>query len=240
MQYFYHNMIRKYIVSFTHLFSDVKVQRKDNENVLLEEIKVPIVYATKRKMYYELKQRPTDAPLAIVNTYLPRMGFFISGMQYDPTRKINNTVDFEFDETNRLIYTGVPYNFTFDLSVLTKNQDDLFQIIEQIVPMFTPDRTLTIKELVGIDRDVSINLDTVNFTNLFEYGEDEERTVGVDFSFTLKGQLYPKIQTDSDVLIKLITMQYTLEDINNNPSVTVSISQESPTYSIIKTITEDW
>ncbi|MDX9695053.1 MAG: tail sheath stabilizer and completion protein [Bacteroidales bacterium] len=239
MQYFYHNMIRRYIVAFSHLFSDVKVQRKDETGTLLEEVKVPVIYATKNKMYYELKQHPQDAPLALVNTYLPRMGFFISGMQYDSTRKINNTIDYEIDSSNRLIYTGVPYNFNFDLSILTKTQDDLFQIIEQVCPMFTPDRTITIKELIGIDRDVSINLDTTNFTSIFEYGEDEQRTIGIDFSFTLKGHLYPKIQTDSDVLIKLITMQYTLDDINNDVSVTVSLSQESPTYSIIKTITEN-
>lgn len=240
MQYFYHNMIRKYIISFAHLFSDVKVQRKNDSDVLLEEIKVPIIYATKRKMYYELKQHPQDAPLALVNTYLPRMGFFISGMQYDPTRKYNNTVDFEFTNGEKLNYSGVPYNFNFELSILTKNQDDLYQIIEQVCPLFTPDRTIIIKELTGIDRDVSVNLDSVNFSSIYEYGEDEERTVSVDMTFTLKGQLYPKIQTESDALIELITMNYTFDDVDNDPSVIVTVSQESPTYSIIKTITENW
>ena len=240
MQHFYHNMVRKYVISFAHLFSDIKVQRKDSDDVLLEEIKVPIVYATKAKMYYEIKQNTIEAPLAIVNTYLPRMGFFISGMQYDGMRKFNNTIEHKFDDGSRLSYTGVPYDFTFELSVLTKTQDDLYQLIEQILVMFTPDRSITIKELTGIDRDVSVNLDSVNFASIYEYGEDEQRTVGVDLTFTLKGHLYPRIQTESETLIELVTMQYTLENIANDVSVTVSVSQETPTSEIIKNITENW
>jgi len=240
MQHFYHNMVRKYVIGFAHLFSDVNVQRKDNSDVLLEEVKVPVIYATKAKMFYELKQHPQEAPLALVNTYLPRMGFFISGMTYDGTRKLNNAVNYKFDDGSYLAYMGTPYNFTFDLSILTKNQDDLYQILEQICVMFTPDYTLTVKELTGLDRDVSVNLDTVSFSSIYEYGEDEQRTVSADLSFTLKGALYPRIQSDDGNVIKLITTQYTLENINNDISVTVSLSQETPENDIIKTITEDW
>lgn len=235
MQYFYHNMVRKYVVAFAHMFSDVKVQRRETNGTLLEEVKVPIIYATKKKMYYEIKQHPQDAPLAIVNTYLPRMGFFISGMQYDSMRKFNNTIEFKFEDGSRLGYPGVPYNFTFELSVLTKNQDDMYQILEQICVLFTPDRTVTIKELNGIERDVSINLDAVNMSSIYEYGEDEERTVSVDLTFTLKGQFYPRIQTESDKLIHEVITQYSLNEDLDPISMTVSVSQDTFDSDVIKT-----
>ena len=234
MQHFYHNMVRKYVISFAHLFSDIKVQRTDNQNVLLEEIKVPIIYATKAKMFYELKQHPMDAPLAIVNTYLPRMGFYISGIQYDGTRKLNNMIEFTLADGNRLNYLGVPYNFTFELSILTKNQDDLYQILEQICVQFTPDKTITIKELNGIDRDVSVNLDTVNLSSIYEYGEDEQRTVSVDLSFTLKGQFYPRIQTEAETLIHKVITQYTIPNEFGPISPTVTVQQDTPQSEIIK------
>jgi len=233
MQYFYHNMVRKYVVAFAHLFSDIKVQRNAN-NVLLEEVKVPIVYATKGKMYYELKQHPMDKELAIVNNYLPRMGFYISGMQYDNTRKLNNMIDIKLDNGERLSYLGVPYNFTFELSILTKNQDDLYQIIEQICVQFTPDKTVTIKELNGLERDVSVNLDSVNLSSIYEYGEEEQRTVSVDMTFTVKGHFYPRLQSEPETLIHKVITQYRLQSNENLISPTVTIQQETPESEIMR------
>lgn len=239
MDYFYHNMTRKYTIAFANLFSKVKVQH-DNGTEDPMVIDVPILYATKSKMFYEIKQKTTEAPKAIVSNYLPRMGFVISNMQYDGTRKFNNMIPIKISDTESLTFTGVPYNYTFDLSILTKKQDDLFQILEQICVMFTPDTTITIKELTGIERDVSLNLDTTSFTSIFEYGEDENRTVSCDLSFTLKGFLYPRLKVeDGGAVIHKIINNLGLYPENVIGTI-VEQSQETIDSEIITQITDNW
>ncbi len=241
MEHFYHNMVRKYVIAFSNLFSNVMVIHYNDENEN-KEITVPIIYATKSKMYYEIREKTTERNAAIVNTYVPRMGFFISGMQYDPTRKLNNTLNIKLNDNEYLNYPGVPYNFTIDLSVLTKKQDDLFQILEQIAVMFTPDKTITIKEIINVDRDVSLNLDNISLSSLYEYSEDENRIISADLTFTLKGYLYPKINMiddgNVDNIIKTVINNYGIE--MGNIGTIVNQTQETPQSEIIKTITNYW
>lgn len=239
MQYFYNNMTRKYVISFAHIFSDIHVQRYDEDmTTLLSDSKVPIVYATKNKMFYEIKQLPDTGESAIVSTYLPRMGFNISAIAYDSTRKLNNAMRINLGNEQELSYPGVPYNFTIDLSILTKTQDDLFQIIEQIAANFNPDYSITIKEIDEvIHRDVSLNLDSVSFTSNFEYEDTGNRTLSADLSFTLKGYIYPKIQDNDGKYVKSFTVGYNFNDPDNDISVTVSHAQATFSGDIIKTIT---
>lgn len=241
MEYFYHNIVRKYVISFANLFSDIKILHESGDETEDKEIIVPIIYATKSKMYYEIRELTTERNKAIINTYLPRMGFFVSGMAYDSTRKLNNAHNIRLDNGEYLLCPGVPYNFTIELSVLTKKQDDLFQIIEQIGVQFTPDKTITIKEISGIDRDVSLNLDGINFSSIYEYSEEENRTISVDFTFTLKGYLYPKIKvydTEGNI-IKTIINNYGI-NIGEGIGTEVKQHQETPQSEIIKTITNFW
>lgn len=215
MAHFYHNMIRKYVISFAHLFSDIHVVHDDKDETTTDkDIVVPIIYATKSKMFYEIRESTTGRNKAIVNIYVPRMGFNITAIQYDGTRKLNNSVDFKISETERLSYLGVPYNINFELSILAKKQDDLFQILEQIAVMFTPDKTITIKEITGIDRDVSLNLDTMNLSSIYEYTEDESRVISADLTFTLKGHFYPRIDVEENEneILKIINNYHVYPD----------------------------
>lgn len=244
MEHFYHHMVRKYVVSFAHLFSDINVLHDDDdEETTPKEINVPIIYATKSKMFYEIRKKTTERDKAIINTYVPRMGFFISGMQYDATRKLNNTITIKLDDGEELVYPGVPYNFNIELAMLAKKQDDLFQMLEQIGIMFTPDRTITVKEINGIDRDVSLNLDTIGLSSIYEYSEDESRTISADLTFTLKGHLYPRINTldfgEDGNLIHTVINNYGI-DVNGGIGTTVEQSQETPDSEIIKNITNNW
>lgn len=244
MTHFYNQMFRKYVIAFAHLFSDIHVLRYAEDNItLLSDAKVPIVYATKNKMFYEIKQLPDTDDRAIVSTYLPRMGFYISNAQFDSTRKLSNSMQIDLGGDGILSYSGVPYNLTFDLSILAKTQDDLFQIIEQIASNFTPDTTITIKEIASvIYRDVSLNLDSVAFTSNFEYDDIGNRTLSADLSFTLKGYIYPRIKDDDGKIINTVTAQYKVTNLPyDEANYTTTISQYQATLSsdIIKTITNN-
>jgi hypothetical protein len=195
-------------------------------------------------MYYEI--RSLDASKAIISQYLPRMGFNISSMVYDGTRKLNNSISYDTEQGN-LSFTGVPYDFTFDLSILCKNQDDLYQILEQIAVLFTPDKSVTVKEIpeIGLERDISITLDSISFSSVYEFEDAGNRTVGADLSFTLKGHLYPAVKDVDTNIIETIFVNYkaikgntpTNEEKTTDYGIKVRLEQVE--NEIIKTLTED-
>ena len=86
-----------------------------------------------------------------VSLTAPRIGFELSSISYDAGRKLNslNTLTYTTPEQQRLarLYVGVPYTLTFNLDILTKLQQDGLQIVEQILPYFTPDLTFRIRPI---------------------------------------------------------------------------------------------
>lgn len=249
MDYFYHNILRQYVIAFAHMFSDIHYKRLDSNGAEISDKVVPITYAGKRKLYTILKTTPDDA---IVSTILPRIGFLFTGMTYDPSRKMNSHYTVELDDGTTMTHKGVPYNITCDLAILTKNQDDMLQIIEQIAPMFIPEKTLTIKEIPDSDvkRDVPINLDSISIGNITEFGDIEERIITSDLSFTIKGNLYPAITPSSGDIYTVLTNLKSVSNIPPETSELITSTQPANmaidhtgdplTLEIIKSITENY
>ena len=166
---FYHETVRKIIVAFGTLFNDIHVVRKNNSGVVTQSMKVPLAYGPKQKFLTRLDQDAgLDSKAAIT---LPRLGFEIQDMTYDPARKLNRVQKFKkvkssSDDTNKIDsqYMPVPYNLNIQLYAMAKNSDDALQIVEQVLPYFQPDYTLTIKDMeaMGIARDIPIVLNSIN------------------------------------------------------------------------------
>jgi hypothetical protein len=233
MPYHYHNITKKYVIAFAHLFSDIHIKRFKDDNTVDRDIKVPIIFAGKDKMFYDIRKLPSSNDAAIVSQHLPRMGFIISSLQYDSTRQRNLNIPVELNANNYMAHAGVPYNFIIDLSVIAKTNDDMYQIIEQIAVMFTPDLTLQINEIpeLEISRDVSINLDSISLANTYEFEDIGQRIISTDFSFTLKGNLYPAVSTDDNTNViynvinnykNIATELPTQEDRDRLPDMTVT------------------
>ena len=86
-QYFYNESIRKTIIAFGSLFNDISITRKDAAGADVQTLKVPLAYGPKQKFIIRLEADPNlDMKVAIT---LPRIGFEISGLDYDPSRKLN-------------------------------------------------------------------------------------------------------------------------------------------------------
>jgi hypothetical protein len=148
---FYHGIIRKTIVAFGRLFSDIYIDRKQGDSVngtTIQRLQIPLAYAPKEKWVVRLEQDPTLENYTY--TSLPRMSFEILGYNYDATRKLNRMQQItcgEGENSLSTVYTPVPYNIDISLYILTKTQEDGLQILEQILPTFTPEYTLTINQL---------------------------------------------------------------------------------------------
>ena len=148
--YFYHEIIRKTIIGFGTLFNDIQIRHEDRNGGTLSETKVPLTYGPKQKFLAKLEQQ-AELSKAVAIT-LPRMSFEMNDMTYDPSRKSSITRTFKAvdsaDNTKaKKVYLPVPYNIGFELNVMTKLNDDALQIVEQILPFFQPDYTVTINAI---------------------------------------------------------------------------------------------
>jgi hypothetical protein len=157
-------------------------------------LQVPLAYAPKEKWIVRIDSDPDLQN----NTYttLPRLSFEITGYNYDAARKANRMnkvrcVDASQD-TMKSLFTPVPYNIDITLYVLTKTQEDGLQIIEQILPTFTPDYTLMINSVpsMNIIQDVPVILNSVAVQDDYEGDFQTRRFVTHTLNFTLKLNLY--------------------------------------------------
>lgn len=192
-RHFYHRTIRKVVVAFGSLFNDIQVQRYVN-NVPKEIIKVPLSYGSKEKYISRLAGDPNLTKSIL--TAVPRISFELTGLSYDLNRKLltlNKNFAGDTNTEYKTQFAPTPYDFNFSLSIYVRNTEDGTQIIEQILPFFTPDFTVTvnINPDMGIKYDLPIILNSVNTVTEYEGDFTSTRLITWDLEFTAKGYIYP-------------------------------------------------
>ena len=204
-QQFYHETIRKIIVAFGTTFNNVQLVRKDNSGNITQSMKVPLAYGPKEKFLVRLRADP-DLSSKVAIT-LPRIGFEIQNLAYDGTRKLSRVQKFKKVNTGNNTRTldtqfmPVPYNLDIVLYVLAKQSDDALQIVEQILPYFQPDYTITVNDMadMGIKRDVPIILNSISYEDNYEGDFDQRRALIYTMNFTCKFYLYGPV-TSSNII----------------------------------------
>jgi hypothetical protein len=196
---YYHGIIRKCIVGFGSLFSDIYIDRKQGDSVTgttIQRLQIPLAYAPKEKWIVRIEQDPSLENH--VYTTLPRMSFEILGYNYDPARKVNRMQQIKCGDGTGVVstmYTPVPYNIDISLYILTKTQEDGLQIIEQILPTFTPEYTLTINAVpdMNVKLDIPIILNSVAVNDEYDGDFQTRRFVTHTLNFQMKVNLFGPI-----------------------------------------------
>lgn len=195
---FYHDLIRKYVVIFGTLFNDISIYRTDEDGDTQQTMKVPLSYGPREKFLARLEEDPDlQRPISI---QLPRIAFELQGISYDANRKLTTTTTYsnrkaslnKQTEYNK-IYVPVPYNLVFRLSVMAKTTADGTKIIEQILPYFTPDWTLSVKLVEEMDNmilDIPVVLDGVQEEDIYESDFTSRRVIVWNLDFTVKGYFF--------------------------------------------------
>ena len=238
-QYFYNQSTRNVVVAFGTLFNTIQLHKKDGSGNIVQSMKVPLAYGPKQKWLSRLTEDPNLSKKVAVT--LPRIGFEISGIAYDPARKLQKTVKVKKVADgidNNQVKSGfmpVPYNINFELYVLSKNSDDALQIVEQILPFFQPDYTVTMKEIPELDiiRDVPIILNSVGYEDDYEGSFTSRRSIIYTLSFTAKYYMYGPVSA-SNVIRRVQVDQYADLPVNapkreQRYSVTPTPSNVAPT-----------
>ena len=212
-QQFYHETMRKMVVAFGTIFNSIHLVRKDNDGNIIQTMKVPLAYGPREKFLTRLETDPDISKQVAVT--LPRIGFEIQNLSYDTARKLNRVQKFkkvkgtDSDQLDTQ-YMPVPYNLDFELYILAKQSDDALQIVEQILPYFQPDYTITVKDMVdmGISRDIPIVLNSIGYEDNYRDDFQARRAIIYTLSFTTKFYLYGPVTSSS--IIKTATVdQYT-------------------------------
>lgn len=214
--YFYHEIIRKTIISFGTLFNDIHIKHLGKDGEVVDDIKVGLSYGPMQKYFAKIREQANLTKGVAIT--LPRMSFEMTSINYDPTRKAGVTQTFKASDGENLkrVYMPVPYNIGFDLSIFSKLNDDALQIIEQILPYFQPSFNLSVNLVssIGETRDIPVTLDNISFQDDYEGDFEKRRALIYTLSFTAKTYLFSAISDTSDGLIrKVIVDQYTNTNI---------------------------
>ena len=195
--YSYNEIFRKTIIAFGTLFNNIEIRRSD------EVMKVPLAYGPKQKFLARLDQNP-DPTNKRVQITLPRISFEISGVSYDATRKVSPTQKIKIKKgttSNYNTFMPVPYNLDFEMAIISKNQDDGLQILEQVLPNFQPHFNLSVKLLSSMQevKDVPVVLNNLDYEDDYEGDFSSRRAIIYTLQFTVKTYLYGPISESKTI-----------------------------------------
>lgn len=263
---FYNSLFRKYVAIFGTLFNNIRIERLDDGGDITQTIKVPIAYGPREKFLARAVDNPTGLPPYAIT--LPRVAFEISSIDYDPNRKLqtlNKTLSKkEVNGVNvyKKVFSPAPYNIGFKLEVLSKTMEDGLKIVEQILPYFTPEWTIS-AHLLGQDfdevTDIPIVLNSVNIED--QYSDDfiARKVLTFTLNFTMKCYFYGPVteskiikltevkiypvtsNTNFDVVDTTIRPGLTVEGLpTSNADLSVALAQidETDNYGFIINTTE--
>ena len=227
--------MRRMTIGFGQIFNNIQIKRKDDTGKVIQTIRVPLAYGPKEKFLVRLDQQASlnNREFAIT---LPRMGFEISNIAYDPTRKLTRIQKFKQVKSaadGKVLdfnYTPVPYNISYNLYSFTASAEAGLQIIEQILPFFQPDFTVTINAIpsLNIKRDIPIILNSVNYEDTYSGDFTTRRAVIYTLNFTAKTYLFGP-STSQKVIKTVQTDQYSDTDRVNKARESRIIIVPSPT-----------
>jgi hypothetical protein len=230
--HFYHRTIRKMVVAFGTIFNNLKLVRYNKAGTTeIERVTVPLSYAQKEKFYARITQDP--GLKREVQITLPRMSFELDSISYDPLRKISNFNEtfVANDSSTVRAYRSVPYNFDFSLSIYVRNVEDGTQIVEQILPYFNPDLTVT-GDVLGIGKkiDLPIVLQSINSTVDAEGAPENMRMIVWTLTFTLKGYMFGPVSNSNIIRASTANTHVLTENFTNDRVLNFSIG--TGTFSI--------
>lgn len=215
--HFYHRRVRSCVALFGSMFDNINILRTNSAGKVLSQVKVPLSYAPSRSFIERLEEMSQgEEAERRVALKLPRMSFEIVSIAYDSQRQLPKLNHFTVSEGNDRAdkyYVGVPYTLSFQLSIYARSQDDALQVVEQILPYFAPQYTLSVKpfaDLPDIKEDIPISLTSVDFQDDFEGPVEQRRTIIYNLTFDMRVNFYGP--ENSDPIIREVNTNINLID----------------------------
>lgn len=252
---FYYRTIWQHVVAFSDLFNDIKlhVYEKDRNSPEYGKIigykEVPVILAPKEKVVSALTALQ-GAERAEVDNILPKISIAWSGISWVPERmrgqKQKRALFVEYLDTSsgaqRVKHYDIqtsPYNLEFEVVLWTKYMDDGVQILENVLPFFTPELFISIKERgVEIERKCMVKLNSITPNFVYELNEPDRRLLQWNLSFSVECNLYRPIYFEKEIQVVRIyvaDMSKSSSAKSHGESITLGVSGQ-PMYGVDPTI----
>jgi hypothetical protein len=225
---FYHEHIRRYVVVFGTMFNNIVVSRRDSAGVVQKRIKVPIAYSPRDKLLARIESDPSFTKPTAIN--LPYMGFEITSMTYAGERKLKTiqkytAVNPSNNNKRSSVYAPVPYDINFQLSIMVKSAEDGTQILEQILPFFTPEWTNSVKLVEDLDiiLDIPLVLISVSSDDTYDGDFETRRALIWTLDFTMKGYLFGPVKDKK--VIKLANTNFFIDGFDSVIGTSNTVSE---------------
>lgn len=232
---FYHQHIRKAIIAFGTVFNNIVIERKNTSGVIEQSIRVPLAYSTKQKFLSRIEQIPTVESRGEVAIVLPRMGFEITSLMYDPARKISQIQKHIKPQTTDALnvkrqFVSTPYDLNLALYIFAKNQEDGLGILEQILPYFNPDFNITINDLpeMGIKRDIKIVLQDISYEDNTSGTFAARQSIVWTLNFNMKLNFYGHVAKEGIIRKAIVDAFNSLEE-SAGTRITASVQPATAT-----------
>jgi hypothetical protein len=216
--YYKNESIRKLVIGFGNLFNNIQIEQINTDNSK-RLFTVPLSYAPKEKFIKRLTEHSSISDNTRIEIGIPQMAFELAGLVYDPLRRMNKLSKKTNYSSNTIssMYTETPYNFVFNLYAYTRNIEENLQILEQILPYFSPEFVISLNmNEINQSVDVPIVLSQTNLTQDYEGDFSTRRQVVTTYQFTAKSYVYGNIVNSgaptSNVVINTSDTPFTFTD----------------------------
>jgi len=207
---FYHSLLRKYVVIFGTLFNNIKIEKLNADGSVAATFKVPIAYGPREKFLARVESNPTG--IADTALILPRIGFEISGIRYASDRKLQTTIPLYTNQNVngnsvlKKVYSPVPYDIDFSMSIMTKQTEDATRIVEQILPYFTPEWTISAQLLSDFNNttDIPIVISSIDIEDTYSTDFKQRRALIWTINFTMKAYLYGPVTKAKQIKVATV------------------------------------
>tara|TARA_R110000765_G_scaffold9042_4_gene28582 strand:- start:9792 stop:10472 length:681 start_codon:yes stop_codon:yes gene_type:complete len=220
------------------MFNDIHVA-KTSKGKLVDYKRVPIQYAPRSKWLERIQAREeTDKEKIAIQ--LPRIVYEVTSISRDMTRKIGNSVNrFRFGN-NTSQFVDVPYEMSITMSIVTKTEDEMFNIVEQILPVFSPELTLRVQGLNGPSEkktNVPVILNSVSPNDEYQGGMEERRQIIWDLEFTIKYSYAGPVTDTGSVIREVDVNPYADDGEGEQVNITVGAEDTTEDFTTTTTIT---
>lgn len=206
LQPYYHGTVKKLVIAFGNFFSGIRITRTDSNNVANQVLEVPISYGPKDKWLRMITERPDYTKG--VQIVLPRISFEIVDYRYNPERRIGTVGSYRVgtvDNMRAKVFNPVPYDVHISLHSLCNSQEESLQILEQILPYFSPSINISVEVIpeFGIRKDIPLVLQGVDVVDTYEGSPQELRSVTQTFNFVAQLDLFGPINYNNKIIKKV-------------------------------------
>lgn len=238
-EHFYHKSIRTYTAAFGTIFNNIKLVRPNGKT-----IKVPLSYSSRQRFDIKQKYEVDDAHYKVK---FPRIGFVLTNWQRDTTRIQNKRHNIYQQGVDKTVVNSVgkqlnrvPYKFFYQVTVGTKNLDDMFQIVEQIAAWFNPSLDIQISENpdLGIETSINVKMVDTGLTDDYEGSMEDEKVLISTFDFEVEGFLYMP-SGNQGVIQKVCINYYDLDTSLKFESESECYPEEEPPQPVVGTCGDD-